>query len=216
MLILILELFIRMPCIVVQSLESHRGQIVWRAVKCVSCVSFFKQGQEKAGLRRPCRLLWCWVWTLGWGFQVSVLITTWTTLSDLRRGRRLIGGGTLCSTREKQFIYVACAAGASGLVLGAWCCPWDGKGQVWPLGEVISGLQKFPVLLFALISSWFLQELWYFLLKHEHQWEGKNFRPPRISIIYRKGPLLAVPMTRFGEDGQWGMMGGQGQALRTS
>lgn len=98
-------------------------------------------------------------------------------------------GAGLCSTWEKQFIYVGCAAGVSGLVLGAWCCPWDGKGQIWPLREVISGLQKFPVLLLALISSWFLQELWYFLLKHEHQCLNHDLLRCLVScLLYSSDP----------------------------
>lgn len=59
MLVLILELFIGMPRVGVGSLESQRGQLVLRVVKCVSCVSFFREGQGRAGLRRPCCLLLC-------------------------------------------------------------------------------------------------------------------------------------------------------------
>lgn len=42
MLVLILELFIGMPRVGVGSLESQRGQLLLRVVKCVSCVSFFR------------------------------------------------------------------------------------------------------------------------------------------------------------------------------
>lgn len=129
------------------------GQIVLRIVKCVSLD------------RDRRRLVWgnpavCFGAELeSWAEDPRFPFSSSCSPPCLIWGGRNFTRGPLCCTREKQSIYAGRAAGVLWMVLGAWCCQWGVKGQVWPLGEVISGLQESPILLLVL-SSWLQDDFW--------------------------------------------------------
>lgn len=96
-------------------------------------------------------------------------------------GRSSLGGPSVQYQREAIYTCWSChwciRAG-----VGSWVLPMKWEGTGWPLGEVISGLHESPVFLLAL-SSLYIKDLWYFLLKHEHLWEGENFTSPWTSTL---------------------------------